>query len=131
VRLHRAIYEVTHDADRTEHSAAAIAACTSGPPETTYHRGLARTIAPYRETVNAVLVHLDVTRPFEKVIDAIRATPAETQEDLADLEEDTAMTRRALDLLGPARRMPRRGADRAARGQAPLVGGGGALPRPR
>jgi hypothetical protein len=100
VRLHRAIYEVTHDADRTEHSAAAIAACTSGPPETTYHRGLARTIAPYRETVNAVLVHLDVTRPFEKVIDAIRATPAETQEDLADLEEDTAMTRRALDLLG-------------------------------
>jgi hypothetical protein len=68
---------------------------------------------------------------FEKVIDAIRATPAETTEHLADLEENEAMTRRALDLLGPARRMPRRGADRAARGQAPLVGGGGALPRPR
>ena len=35
-----------------------------------------------------------------EVIDAIRATPAETAEDLADLEEDEAMTRRALDLLG-------------------------------
>jgi hypothetical protein len=34
------------------------------------------------------------------VIDAIRATPAETQKDLADLEEDEAMTRQALDLLG-------------------------------
>ena len=64
------------------------------------HRGLARTIAPYHETVTAALVHLDVTRPFEKVINAIRATPAETQEDMADLEKDEAMTRRALDLLG-------------------------------
>jgi hypothetical protein len=34
------------------------------------------------------------------VVDAIRATPAETAEDLADLVEDEAMTRRALDLLG-------------------------------
>lgn len=49
--------------------------------------------------MNAALVHLDVTRPFEKVIDAIRATPAETEEGLADLEEGEAMTRRALDLL--------------------------------
>ncbi|MGH8573462.1 MAG: hypothetical protein ACREX8_12940, partial [Gammaproteobacteria bacterium] len=68
-----------------------------------YHRGLARTIAPYRETVNAALVHLDVTRPFEKVIDAIRATPAETAEDMADLEKDEAMTRRALELLGASK----------------------------
>lgn len=65
-----------------------------------YHRGLARTIAPYHETVTAALVHRDVTRPFEKVIDAIRPTPAETAEDMADLEKDEAMTRRALDLLG-------------------------------
>ena len=65
-----------------------------------YHRGLARTIAPYHETVTAALVHLDVTRPFEKVVDAIRATPAETAEDMADMEKDEAMTRRALDLLG-------------------------------
>ena len=34
------------------------------------------------------------------MIDAIRATPAETTEDLAYLEEDEAMTRQALDLLG-------------------------------
>ena len=57
--------------------------------------------------MKAALVHLDATQQFEKVIDAIRATPAETTEDLADLEEDEAMTRRALDLLGaPARRTP-------------------------
>jgi hypothetical protein len=48
----------------------------------------------------APVVHLDVTRPFEKVVDAIRATPAETAEDMADMEKDEAMTRRALDLLG-------------------------------
>jgi hypothetical protein len=65
-----------------------------------YHRGLEGTLRPYRETVKAALVHLDATQQFEKVIDAIRATPAETEKDLAGLEEDEAMTRRALDLLG-------------------------------
>jgi hypothetical protein len=50
--------------------------------------------------VKAALVHLDATQQFEKVIDAIRATPVETTEDLADLEEDEVMTGRALDLLG-------------------------------
>ena len=45
-----------------------------------YRRGLARTIAPYRETVKAALVHLDPKQQFEKVVDAIRATPAETTE---------------------------------------------------
>jgi hypothetical protein len=65
-----------------------------------YHRGLEGTLRPHRETVKAALVHLDATQQFEKVIDAVRATPAETEKDLADLEEDEAMTRRALDLLG-------------------------------
>jgi hypothetical protein len=68
-----------------------------------YHRGLEGTLRPYRETVKAALVHLDATQQFEKVIDAIRATPAETTEDLAYLEEDEAMTRRALDLLGASK----------------------------
>ena len=45
-----------------------------------YRRGLARTIAPYRETVKAALVHLDPKQQFEKVVNAIRATPAETTE---------------------------------------------------
>jgi hypothetical protein len=65
-----------------------------------YHRGLEGTLGPYRETVKAALVHLDATQQFERVVDAIRATPAETAEDLAGLEKDEAMTRRALDLLG-------------------------------
>ena len=65
-----------------------------------YHRGLEGTLGPYRETVKAALVHLNATQQFEKVTDAIRATPAETEEHLADLGEDEAMTRRALDRLG-------------------------------
>jgi hypothetical protein len=37
------------------------------------------------------------------VADAVRATAADTRVDLADLVEDEAMTRRALDLLGTKR----------------------------
>ena len=49
------------------------------------------------------LVHLDTTGQSERVVDAIRATAADTDEDIADMEADEAMTRRALDLLGSKR----------------------------
>ena len=39
----------------------------------------------------------------EGVVDAIRATQAETEKDIADIEENEAMTRHALDLLGSGR----------------------------
>ena len=58
---------------------------------------------PYRETVKVALVHLDTTGQSERVVDAIRATVADTEEDLADMTADEVMTRRALDLLGSKR----------------------------
>ena len=49
------------------------------------------------------LVHLDTNGQSERVVDAIRATVADTQEDLTDMAADEAMTRRALELLGSRR----------------------------
>jgi hypothetical protein len=66
-------------------------------------RGLEGTLASYRETVKVALVHLDATDQFERVVDAIRATADDTAEAIAEMEEDEAMTRRALDLLDSSR----------------------------
>ena len=43
------------------------------------------------------------TPPAERVIDAIRATAADTEDDIRAMQDDEAMTRRALDLLGSRR----------------------------
>ena len=66
-------------------------------------RGLEDTLAPYRETVKAALVHLDATDQSERVVDAIRATADETAEHIREMEEDEAMARQALDLLDSTR----------------------------
>ena len=55
-----------------------------------HRRGLEETLESYRETVKVALVHLG-------------ATAADTQEDMADMAADEAMTRRALELLGSKR----------------------------
>ena len=68
-----------------------------------HRRGLDGTLASYRETVKVALVHLDTTGQSERVVDAIRATAADTDEDIAEMEEDEVMTRRALELLGTKR----------------------------
>ena len=68
-----------------------------------YRRGLNETLDPYHKTVRVALVHLDVADQLERVVDAIRATTDDTAADIAELEEDEAMTRRALDLLGSRR----------------------------
>ena len=68
-----------------------------------HRRGLEGTLASYRETVKVALVHLDTTGQSERVVDAIRATAADTEEDIADMTADEAMTRRALELLGSKR----------------------------
>jgi hypothetical protein len=65
-----------------------------------HRRGLNGTLASYRETVKVALVHLDATDQSERVIDAIRPTGDETQEDMREMEEVETMTRGALDLLG-------------------------------
>ena len=68
-----------------------------------YRRGLEGTLSSHRETVKVALVHLDATDQTERVVDAIRATPADTEEELADIAADEAMTHRAIDLLGSKR----------------------------
>jgi hypothetical protein len=69
-----------------------------------HRRGLEDTLSPHRHTVKAALVHLDAIDQTERVIDAIRATATDTEEDIADMAEDEAMTRRGLDLLGTRRK---------------------------
>ena len=50
-----------------------------------YRRGLQGTLASYRETVKVALAHLDTTGQSERVADAIRATVADTDEDIAEM----------------------------------------------
>ncbi len=68
-----------------------------------HRRGLDGTLASYRETVKVALVHLDATHQSERVVDAIRASAADTEDDIRAMQDDEAMTRRALDLLGSRR----------------------------
>jgi hypothetical protein len=68
-----------------------------------HRRGLGGTLPPYRETVKAALVHLDTTGASERVVDAICATAADTEAELAEMANDEAMTHRALELLGSKR----------------------------
>ena len=49
-----------------------------------HRRGLNGTFASYRETVKVALVHLDATGQSERVVDAIRATDADTEEDMRE-----------------------------------------------
>ena len=58
---------------------------------------------PYRKTVKTALVHLDATDQSERVVDAIRATGDKTHQDMREMEEDEAMTHRALELLSSRR----------------------------
>jgi hypothetical protein len=53
--------------------------------------------------VKAALAHLGEPGEQDQVADAIRATAADTEEELADIAEDEAITRRALDLVGTTR----------------------------
>lgn len=64
-----------------------------------YRRGLDGTLSFLRETERVALVHLDSTDLSERVTDAVRATAADTEDDIREMQEDEAMTRRALDLL--------------------------------
>lgn len=68
-----------------------------------HRRGLAGTLSPYRETVKAALVHLDAVGESERVVDAIRATATDTENDIIDMMADETSTHRAIDLLGTGR----------------------------
>jgi hypothetical protein len=51
-------------------------------------------------------VHIDAADGSENVAQAIRATAADTQDAVRDMQEDEAMTREALDLLNSRRNDP-------------------------
>jgi hypothetical protein len=65
----------------------------------THRRGLEGTLSPYRETVKVALVHLGTTALPERIV----AMAAETEEHIAVMAADEAMTRHALELLGSQR----------------------------
>jgi hypothetical protein len=65
-----------------------------------HRRGLSATASPDGYTVNRALVLNDCSGRSEWVGNAIRATASDTQDDIEDTEQDEALTRRALDLLG-------------------------------
>jgi hypothetical protein len=68
-----------------------------------HRQGLETALSPYRSTAKAALAHLGGTEQAGCVKEAIRATDADTERETADVDEDEAMTRRALKLLGTRR----------------------------
>lgn len=68
-----------------------------------HRRGLDHTFSRFRETAKVAVAHLHDVGESECVTNAVRATDADTEEDNRELEEDEAMTGRALDLLGSPR----------------------------
>jgi hypothetical protein len=64
-----------------------------------HRRGLKDATEPYRDTVNAALAHLDAKKQIERVADAIRATPEETAQEIRELDQDEAVTLKALKIL--------------------------------
>jgi hypothetical protein len=68
-----------------------------------HRRGLDNTLASYRDTVKVALVHLDATGQSDQVVDAIRNTAADTEEDIREILNDEAMTSRALEILSSRR----------------------------
>ena len=69
-----------------------------------HRRGLEDTLAPYRETVKAALVHLDTPHESDQLADAIRMTDRDTAEAITEIEEDEAMTSRAIKQLHSGKR---------------------------
>ena len=68
-----------------------------------HRRGLDQTFASYRETEKMALAHLRAPGRSEHAVNAVRATDGETEGDMRELEEDEAMTHRALDILDSLR----------------------------
>lgn len=64
-----------------------------------FRRGLDATMASHRETSKVALAHVRATERSEGVVDAVRATPTDTEDDIREMEDDEAMTHRALEVL--------------------------------
>jgi hypothetical protein len=64
-----------------------------------HRRGLENSFSEYRHTAKAALAHITSVDKSADVGEAVRITRADTEEELHDLDDDEAMTRRALEIL--------------------------------
>ena len=64
-----------------------------------HRRGLENSFFEHRRTAKAALVHITSADKSADVSEAVRITRKDTEEELRDLEDDEAMTRRALAIL--------------------------------
>ena len=64
-----------------------------------HRRGLENSFSQHRETAKAALAHITSADKGADVSEAVRITPADTEEELRDLDDDEAMTRYALEIL--------------------------------
>ena len=84
--------------------------------ESAAHRhGLEDALSQSRRTAKRAVVHIDATDGSEDVAEAIRATAADAEDAVRDMQEDEAMTRQALDLLNSRRNDPYEAATAALR----------------
>jgi hypothetical protein len=68
-----------------------------------HRQGLKNTFSEYQNTAKAALAHLTKGDKAGDVSEAAHITPAEAEEELRDLDDDEAMTRSALEILGTQR----------------------------
>jgi hypothetical protein len=69
-----------------------------------YRDALQDRFAPFRDTAKAALAHVRTAHEPESVEHAVKAGDADTEAELADLDDDEAMTRRAMELLASGRK---------------------------
>jgi hypothetical protein len=71
-----------------------------------YRHGLDEALSQSHRTAKKAVAHIDAADASEDVAEAVRATAADTEDTLRDMEEDEAVTRQALDLLNSRRNDP-------------------------
>jgi hypothetical protein len=92
--------------------------------EAAAHRhGLDDSLSPFGKTVKVALVNVDAEVQSEWVVDAIRTTTTETEEEIREMQEDEAMTWRAMKLLSSKRNDAYEAALAALREDIPRLGG--------
>lgn len=69
----------------------------------TYSHGLHDALKSYRDTAEAAVAHVRAKVESGDAANAVRSTAEQTQAEILDMQEDEAMTRRALDHLGSRR----------------------------
>jgi hypothetical protein len=68
-----------------------------------HRRGLQNSFSEYARTANAALAHITKADKSVDVSEAVQTTPEDAEEELCDLRDDAAMTRRAVEILDSQR----------------------------